>query len=390
MTYLAAFDAKEFSRVRYREVPNPSNPEETIQKVSGFYSPLGCGIITRYPDILEESIKNAFDHVGKMFGLNSDMPFMGSHEIKMHFNNDMSKTIAFADNVVKNIQDYLEYTFFTYIVLPPSEIPTINVGGEKSPKKEIETYKFLRNCAPAFSALTAWAFAGKHKSISETRLLIDSFRYKKMTAWEQLIKKTKPEVYPHGDECNPFIALADIIAFLTDVKLYKMGKTETKYRRLTPEGIRKAWEEYAFDSDIWFLNKSGLGLFVWHRDELIDLKPFIKRPVVFFLADRIETLSVVRSPEAPDKKDIPPERRFNRQIRNFPAFRAATKYAYYLGGSIQLYDPFQDARLVQDGDVIVYMGDNSKKIAKTLSDAYDIKIIRAKDLRKKVKETKEE
>ena len=129
--------------------------------------------------------------------------------------------------------------------------------------------------------------------------------------------------------------------------------------------------------------KKGLGLFAWHEDELIDLKPYIKRPIVFFLVDRIENLDVLRSPEAPPKDEIPVERRFNRQIRNFPAFKAATKYAYELGGSIQLYDPYTDAGLVRDGDVIVYMGDNSKKIAMTLSDAYDIEIIRAKDLRKK-------
>jgi len=67
-----------------------------------------------------------------------------------------------------------------------------------------------------------------------------------------------------------------------------------------------------------------------------------------------------------------------------PAFRAATKYAYLKGGSVQFYDPYQDARLVGDGDIIVYMGDNSKKIAKTLADAYDIEYMRARDVRKKV------
>lgn len=383
MVRVAAFDAKEFNRVRPKEIPDPENPEKTVQKISGFYSPLGCGIVTEYPDVLEKVMKESFKELESSFGFNSGAPFLGSHEIKINLDNDMRRAIAFSDQLVQKIQDYIKYAFFTYIVLPPSEIPTISVGGEQEPKREIETYRFLRSCAPAFSALTAWAYAGKH-DISDTRVMIDSFRYKKMTAWEHLIKKASPEIYPHGDECNPFIALADIIAFLTDVKLYLMGKRDMKYRRLTPDGIKDAWNDYSFPVDVWFLDKKGLGLFAWHRDELIDLKPYIKRPIVFFLADRIENLEIVRSPEAPNKADIPPERRFNRQLRNFPAFKAATKYAYKLGGSVQFYDPFQDADSVRDGDVIVYMGDNSKKIAKTFSDAYEIEIIRARDLRKKL------
>ncbi len=383
MVRIAAFDAKEFNRIRYREIPDPENPEKTIKKISGFYSPLGSGIVSKYPEVLEEMIKESFKELESSFGFSSGAPFLGSHEIKTYLNKDMSKTIAFADQLVKKVQDYLEHAFFTYMVLPPSEIPFITVGGEKSPKKEIETYRFLRSCAPAFSALSAWAFASKH-DLSDTKIMIDSFRYKKMTAWDQLIRKTKPEIYPHGDECNPFIALADILAFLTDVKLYRLGKNDVRYRRLTPDGIKEAWDDYSFPTDVWFLDKRGIGLFAWHRDELIDVKPYIKRPIVFFLADRIENLDVLRLPEAPAKENIPPERRFNRQLRNFPAFRAATKYAYQLGGSIQFYDPYQDADMVRDGDVIVFMGDNSKKIAKTLSDAYDIVIIRAKDLRKKL------
>ena len=382
MPRVAAFDAKEFSRVRFKEVPDPENPDRRIKKVSGFYSPLGTGIVTQYPDILEKAMKEAFTELEMSFGISSGVPFLDSHEIKMSLGNDMKRAIAFADQIVQRIQDYIEYAFFSYVVLPPAEIPFITVGGEKGPKKEIETYRFLRSCSPAFSALTAWAYSEKH-DVSDTKIMIDSFRYKKMTAWDRLVKKTRPEVYPHGDECNPFIAIADLIAFLTDVKLYIKGREDVRYRRLTPDGIKEVWKDYSFSVDVWFLDKKGLGLFAWHDDNLIDLKPYIKRPIVFFLVDRIENLDVLRSPEAPPKDEIPVERRFNRQIRNFPAFKAATKYAYELGGSIQLYDPYTDAGLVRDGDVIVYMGDNSKKIAMTLSDAYDIEIIRAKDLRKK-------
>jgi hypothetical protein len=49
---------------------------------------------------------------------------------------------------------------------------------------------------------------------------VDGFRGKITYAWEDLLSKTSPVVYPHGDECNVFISTADMIASLTDKKLY--------------------------------------------------------------------------------------------------------------------------------------------------------------------------
>ena len=383
MVRIVAFDAKEFNRTKPKKIQNPDNPEEIITVLSGFYSPLGCGIVTDTPDLLEEFFLKAFRELENSFGIDSGAPFLGSHEIKEHLNNDMAKTIAFSDQIVQRIQDYIQYVFFSYIILPPAKKPTVHVGGTRTPEKEVDTHKFLRDCTPAFSALSAWAFSERH-DLSDTKVLIDSFRYKRMIAWDKLIEKTTPEIYPHGDECNPFIALADIIAFLTDVKLYRAGKEDMKYRRLTPDSIKSVWEGYSFETDVWFMDERTLGLFAWNSDELIDIDPYIKRPIVFFLADSIEEIDVSRDPDAPQKEEIPKERRFNRQLRNFPAFRAATKYAYKLGGSIQFYDRYQDSTRVRDGDVLIYMGHNSKRIAETFSDAYDVEVIKAKDVRKKV------
>ncbi len=386
MSRLVAFDAKEFNRLKYKKIQDPANPDKMIEKLSGFYSPLGCGIVTEHPDILDSVLSDSFMELERSFGVKFDIPFLGSHEIKAYLGNNMVKAIAFADQLIQKVQDYIDFAFFSYIVLPPSENPTVRIGGVKSPTKEIDTYNFLRESAPAFSALTAWAFSSK-RNLSDTRVLIDSFRYKKMRAWELLLDKIKPnlpEIYPHGDECNPYIALADILAFLTDVKLYKLGKNDVKYRRLTPDGIKEAWKDYTFEKDVWFLDNKSISFFAWYNNELIDLQPFVKRPIVFFIADKIEDYDVERSPDAPPIEEIPRERRFNKQLRTFPAFRAATKYAYLKGGSIQFYDRYQDAGLVRDGDVIVYMGENSRKIAQTFRDSYDIEIYTAKEIKEKM------
>lgn len=296
----------------------------------------------------------------------------------------MKKTIAFCDQLVTNLQDFIDLAFFSYIVLPPKSKPVVNVGGDKCPLQDVNTHKFLRSASPAFSALTAWAYSSNHK-FNDKSVLIDSFRYKKMVAWDRLIEETTPLVYPHGDECNPFIALADIIAFLTDTKMYIKGGKDKSFRRLTPDNIKHVWEEYKFEIDSWFLDEKGLGLYAWKKNELINLEPYIKRPIIFFIADKIAFDRVARAPDSPDVKDIPEERKFNRQLRKMPAFKAATKYAYQIDGSIQFYDPFQDSDLIKDGDIIVYMGPQSKIIADTFSDANDIKVYKAKKIRELVK-----
>ncbi len=383
MKEIVAFDAKDFIRGKYFDVPHPEKEGVTIRKFSGFYSPLGCGIVIKYPEVLEKVLIKNFSELIESFGFDCPLPFLGSHEIKQLLNNDMSKTIAFCDQLIQRIHEYINFVFFSYIVLPPTEIPTVRVGGERCPQIKVETHKFLRSASPAFSALTAWAFTSRH-NISNKDVLIDSFRYKKMRAWKNLIEKTDPKVFPHGDECNPFIALADIIAFLTDAKLYSKGGEDRSFRRLTPDNIKHVWEEYRFGTDVWFLNQGGLGYYAWQRDELIDLEPYINRPIIFFIADRIEIQQIARPPDPNPLDGNFKERKFNRQLRKMPVFKAATKYAYQKGGSIQFYDTFQDANLIRDGDTIIYMGTQSKNTAMTFLDAYDIEVYSAKEIREKV------
>jgi len=43
-----------------------------------------------------------------------------------------------------------------------------------------------------------------------------------------------------------------------------------------------------------------------------------------------------------------------------------------------------DSDKIQDGDILVYMGENSKKIAIAYNDAFDVTVIKIKELRKKI------
>ena len=68
-----------------------------------------------------------------------------------------------------------------------------------------------------------------------------------------------------------------------------------------------------------------------------------------------------------------------------PPYHAAIIYAKSLGGSVQFFDKFVDADKIMDGDVLVYVGETSKKTALTFKDAFDIEVLQLVKLRKKIK-----
>ncbi len=380
-----AFDSKNFNRTTTKLVPDPNDSSKKISHTTGFFSPLACGVSIKYPDVFESLYKEEFERLRYSFGFQCDMPFLSSRGIREHLNGDMRRAIAFCDQLVKSIQDLIEHVFFSYIVLPPNTISSVTVGGENCPTEDVGTHNFLRSTSPAFSAIAASQYVYRH-NINDSEILVDGFRYKKMSAWNQLLSKCNPQVYSHGDECNPFISVSDIIAFLTDQKLLILGGRDTTLRKLKPENIELAWEGYSFATDVRFLDEKSLGYYTWKSRELIDLSAHYKRPMVFFLVDRIDSEQLLAPPD--DQLEglnqmVPSSvsETFNKQLRRTPIFQLATKYAYLRGGCVQFFDPQTDARTIRDGDTLVYMGSHSKKTALTLSDGLDITVFRAKDLK---------
>jgi hypothetical protein len=67
---------------------------------------------------------------------------------------------------------------------------------------------------------------------------------------------------------------------------------------------------------------------------------------------------------------------------------AATAYAYLKDGAAQLFNSHIDRTKVQDGDIMVYVGNKSKEITESFSHMYDIEVLSAKELRKSVNKEK--
>jgi len=260
-----------------------------------------------------------------------------------------------SDELLKSVQDYIDLAYFSYVVLPPNEVPKIEVGGYKSEKIEIGTFDFLRQLSVYFSYITSWNYLGIEGRSEET-IYVDGFGGKMTPAWDDVTTKISPTVYTHGDECNIFISIADIIAFLTDKKLWD------NFLHLIPSDIEEVWSSYSFKTDTHFLDKRLLSKIKWYSDEPINLTPYYARPIIFLKADGYRT----------------------EDIQNLDIYPEATIFANKKSGCIQGFDIYIDSPKVKDGDYFVYAGEVSKRIANTLNDMYSIEILSFKELREKI------
>lgn len=215
MDILTAFDSKEFKR---------SNKVGELK----WYTPLGCGVTVSKQDEFLTLYNEKLRELLTSFGIE---PLCACFPSAEYFEKaGPAKTYRLSDELIKSIQHLIDSVYFSFVVLPSATIPTIEVGGYRSPKKEIPTFDFLRKLSVYFSYITAWNYLGIESRQNE-KILIDGFNGKRTSAWDDLERVTKPIIYPHGDECNPFISTADMIASLTDKKLWD------NYLHLTPENI---------------------------------------------------------------------------------------------------------------------------------------------------------
>jgi hypothetical protein len=386
---VAAFDAKDFNRSKVEQRRDRLNPDLVEKKYRGFFSPLGIGVVFKDASEFRNVYQEKNCELKKKFDISNVLPFFSSNQLKKEL--AMSKAIAYANALVDSIQEHIESIHVSYVVLPPKDMPEVKVGGSKCPIVSLRSEEFVRSLSPMFSYLSAWNFM-RRRDGDDYKLMLDGFRSKNTIAWDELSEKNSPTVYSHGDECNPFISIADIIAFLTDTKLYqrKPGPQNDpmKYRGLRPDNVREVWEDLSFLTDCRFLDHKVLTKFTWYNDELIDVTQNLARPIVYFLADQLEKIPIAE-PHSIEESSAGPTSpapiKFSKTVQYQDPFHAALIYAEKMGGCLQFYDRYSDSSKVRDGDVLVYMGDNSKKIAQTLADGFEIEMIKAKDLRKKIK-----
>jgi hypothetical protein len=188
--------------------------------------------------------------------------------------------------------------------------------------------------------------------------------------------------------------VADIIAYLTDAKLYGQKLA------LNRENLQAIWQTYGFQVDCHFLDYSIHTVYGWHSEDPIDITPYLAHPMVFLLVDELEKLQP-NPPPTTGEEDMEElteseepfvatteEKRFSKLVRRMEPWYAVTAYACYKEGGAQLFNFHMDRGKVQDGDTMVYIGHQSKAMVEAFADMKDIEVLSAKEVRKAVNREK--
>ncbi len=121
---LMSFDAKDFDRPKVIEEPDPVNPEKTVKKNKGFFTPIGAGVLFKDADLFNKAYIEAVQGLSEKFKLPVKLPFYCSTHLKKEIG--MKKAIPFCDELVAEVEDYIDLIHISYIHLCSVKIR--NVG----------------------------------------------------------------------------------------------------------------------------------------------------------------------------------------------------------------------------------------------------------------------
>ena len=359
-----AFDSKEFKRLKRLD-----DGDER-----GFYSILGVGVVIDDSEAFVKAYLETTKELCEEFGIESPMCLYSSSFLKDELG--LREAIPFAQKLIDRTHKHVTMIHFSYVVLPSKNTPTVTVGGEKTGTQEVKTETFLRNLGPMFSYISAWNY-WRYRRDEKHKLIIDAFSSKETFAWRDIARSSDIVVVSHGDEVHPMISYADLVAFLTDVKLYSADKES---RFLTKKNLEKVWDG-VFSVESTYIDVSSISKVKWINETQIDYSSFLLKPTLFFISDDISIKGInsglVEEPVNTVKK--------SKRMMTMQPVKDAVKLAALNGYSFRFYDPHQDEKYVADGDIIVYMGDMSKRTAEYLEDGFDIEIIQAKRVKDKLK-----
>ena len=359
---VVAFDAKPFRRSSTRR-----NHDRSGKAPTAFVSQLGIGVTIPEPAKFAERYIDASQELMEKYNMDYSTPFVSSASLRDYLNVIEMKN--FARDLVWEMQDHIESVHCSFVMLSPAHMPYVETGGIKCPVESVPTDKFIEQLAPSFSYITAQGYLWAHRkdTLDDAEMHIDAFSSKHTMAWNNVREAAPVSVYYKGDECNPFISCADMLAFYVDNEL------AIQWMKLHDETIRSILEEYSFGVTVRFFDKTNMPYIVWKMNQTVNFANLLKRPIVFLALDRLDESKLDR--DEPASSGPSPAR----EIRQTEVYQAALTHAYQKGGCMKIFNPREDRALVKSGDVFIYAGSSSRDMGRTLGDMADIEVVSGRE-----------
>ena len=375
-----AFDAKPFERGNLR-----GNQKSGDRGGAGtFKTQLGIGVSISDKEAFRDRFTAKFAEIRGRLKLSEQLPVCPSSRLRS-FGDE--KAAELGGQLVDSVQDLIEDVHCFFVILPPDNPSTVRVGGAGGTGMEIPTWLFVKNLGPMFSYMTAQNYLYSHSGLDAKNMEfhIDAFSSKRTRAWDILVDKVEPKAFWRGDECNPFIACADILTFLTDDKLHR------QHLKLNRQNITKVWKNRKFKTTAHYVTRNALAIHAWYTNEEIDAWPYVARPTVFLAVDSMARDrqagggNAVPGATAPDPEGAEQPRTASKVFAKSAVYAAAVRYAFNHSGSFKFFSRYEDSAHVHDHDIFVYAGPESERIGRVLQDTSRVKAMSGLEPRDKVK-----
>jgi len=371
-----AFDAKEFIRTRVLKLPvvaleSANQQDGAVSPAEGqkdgtvplhdqerercFHTPLGAGVCVSDSKRVDEALRSICNEYKQKHSVESARAFAPSSVLRKWCKGDLRHSVAAAERTIEEIIPYLKEVHISFAALSTNQMREISVGGYASPARLVSTPKFLESLCPMYSYITAWT-ALASGALETGSVRVDAFDSKYTLAWSELLEKSTPDYWYHGDDTDALICVADLFAFATDRLLYR------NHEKLEPNSIQKIWADKGLQASTWIIGKGNVNKVSWYSDEPIATQSYVHHPVLFLLRD---------SPKAYEEPPLR-EKRLSSLIQAGEPFDSAVRLATERGACLKFFNEFDDTSLLKDGDIMVYAGPRSKQIVDLYCDMYEL------------------
>ena len=375
---LVATDSKEFKRPKLARdsvsgalLHDPGTSNVVVLDNKGFFSQMGVAVSFRDPETYRAKLTAAFAETAKQYRVSVPRNFSSSrHVLERIFMNNYPKAMSFLHKLLSRVEGEIEDVLIDWLILPRDRVPEVFIGGTGAISSALPTREFVARIGQMWSALTAWDYARRVHFPSDLDLRIDHFQGKLSPAWSELVGHyPNMQVVPWGDEVDPFICTADIIAYLTD------KTARSRHQKLFREPIEGIWAGRPFSIRTGYFDERDLDKISWTDEKPVRVEELYPRPMTYLQVD-----SSLMAPQSPEGDEV--------TYRNYLDTRgfvdAVLWSAQIEGTGFKVLQP-REASLVRDGDRLVYMGPEAAKRAVAISQAVSVRIESVRELRDRLR-----
>ena len=215
-------------------------------------------------------------------------------------------------------------------------------GTDRTPTTTQPPEQLINTLGGYFSYLAPWKIC-KCCKLFDIDIYVDDFSGHETNSWNELRAHNRILGLPNGDRCNRLISTSDIMCRFIDTILYR------RKERFETRAIEKLLEVLKLDNfHSFYIGHHDIKEIVPINKKNVFLSQIYKRPTIFVLKENI----------------IPKEREFI--YANQSMMNKLSDHATLNDSGFKVIDYSFDARLVSDGDILIYYGANGMKQAQLL------------------------